>query len=196
MGTKSTFIVLILLFSFTGFSQNKINKNKPNEDITVNKEFDKDGNLIRYDSTYIYSWHSDSIHSFTPDSAFYNFSDIHEMRKKMQEQMEHLFSRDSSENKQFHHPFFSDDFFGRDIFDSQFFQNNFFSMDSLHHDMLTEIQKMIEEHNSFSKRNDLLKPRNLDSLHNDFMEKQRRFFQQKDSIYQEKENENSKSIEL
>jgi len=31
-----------------------ISGNQPKEDIKVNKEYDKDGNLIRYDSTYTY----------------------------------------------------------------------------------------------------------------------------------------------
>ncbi|MDM8160533.1 hypothetical protein QUH73_11965 [Labilibaculum sp. K2S] len=186
MRTKSVFFVLILLFSLSGFSQNKVTKTKPNEDIKVNKEFDKDGNLIRYDSTYVYTWSSDSCHQLTPDSAFYNFSDIHEMRKKMQEQMEHLFNRDSSGNEPFHHPFFNE----------YFYNNDFFSRDSSHNDILQKMEKMMEEHMNFSKEHNEKMHRNLDSLHNDFMKKQKRYFQQRDSIYRKNKSDNSKSLEL
>ncbi|WP_321318235.1 hypothetical protein [Labilibaculum sp.] len=196
MRTKSVFFVLILLFSLSGFSQNKINKTKPNEDIKVNKEFDKDGNLIRYDSTYVYTWSSDSCHHFTPDSAFLNFSDIHEMRKNMQEQLEQLFNQDSSGHKQFQHPFFNEDFFNDDFFNPQFFHNDFFSQDSSYNDLLQKMEKMMEERMNFSKGYNEKMHRNLDSLHNDFMKKQKRYFQQRDSIYRKHNKDKGKSIEL
>lgn len=36
-------------------------KTSPDEKISVQKDFDEDGNLIRYDSTYTFQWFSDSI---------------------------------------------------------------------------------------------------------------------------------------
>ncbi|PKQ66092.1 hypothetical protein BZG01_12075 [Labilibaculum manganireducens] len=196
MRTKYVFFVLILLFSLSGFPQNNNKKTKPNEDIKVNKEFDKDGNLIRYDSTYVYTWSSDSCQQITPDSAFHNFSDIHEMRKKMQEQLEHFLNQDSSGNNQFHHPFFNEDFFNDDFFDPQSFNNDFFSRDSSHNDILQKMEKIMEEHMYFSKGHNEKMDRNLDSLHNDFMKKQKRYFQQRDSIYWKHRNDKSKSIDL
>jgi hypothetical protein len=35
-------------------------KNQPKEDIKVNREYDEQGNLIRFDSTYTYNWSSDT----------------------------------------------------------------------------------------------------------------------------------------
>lgn len=188
MEIKSILSVLILLLSLSGFSQNK--------DVKVNKEYDDDGNLIRYDSTYVYSWSSDSTYHFPTDSSFFNFSDIHQMRKKMLEQMENIFNRDSSANKSFHHPFFNEDFFTKDFFDSQFFQKDVFSRDSSRNDFFEEMERMMDRHNNFSKEHYVEMHQNLDSLHNDFMKKQKRYFQKRDSIYQNQKKEQSKSIEL
>ena len=42
----------------------------PDEHIIVNKEYDDEGNLIRYDSTYIYKWQNDSIYGFPEGFEF------------------------------------------------------------------------------------------------------------------------------
>ena len=48
-------------------------KNAPKTDIKVNKEYDKDGNLIRYDSTYS-SYYSNILNdTILGDSIFNNF---------------------------------------------------------------------------------------------------------------------------
>jgi hypothetical protein len=181
---NSVLSVLILLLSLSGFSQSKDNKTSPNEDIKVNKEFDKDGNLIRYDSTYVYTYSSDTSLMTSPDSAFFNFSDIHEIREKMQDQLEQFYNKDSSNIKQFHHPFFSDDFFNPNLFDSEFFQNNFFSEDSLPNDIFKQLEDMWEERQNFSREHSTEMQKNLDSLHTEFMQKRKKYFEQRDSIYQ------------
>ncbi|GAA4806533.1 hypothetical protein [Litoribaculum gwangyangense] len=91
---KTLKIIPILFFSlvFNCYGQNKQkdnpNKIKPDENIQVNKEYDEQGNLIKYDSIYSYSYSSssklnDSIkmqfqrhfknHSFFNDAFFDNF---------------------------------------------------------------------------------------------------------------------------
>lgn len=57
---KILFIAAVLIF-FAGqiFAQDTI----PEEQIIVNKKYDKQGNLIQYDSTYVHQW------SFTGDST-------------------------------------------------------------------------------------------------------------------------------
>lgn len=184
MVRKSVLSALILLISLSGFSQSKDNKTKPNEDIKVNKEFDKDGNLVRYDSTYVYTYSSDSSFRISPDSAFFNFSDIHEMRKKMQEQLEQFYNKDSSNFKQFHHPFFSDDFFNPNMFNSDFFQNDFFSEDSLSNDIFKKLENMWEKRQNFSQEYNAEMQKKLDSLRKEFMLKRKNYFEQRDSIYQ------------
>lgn len=181
MVTKFTIFVLILLFPFAGFSQNKIKKAKPNENVKVTKEYDEAGNLIRYDSTYVRTWSSDSTHQFTLDSSF-DFSNIREMRKQMQEQFGHFFKRDSSGNESFQQSFFSDDFFDDNIFDSQFFHPDFFSGDSTHNNIREKIKEMMNEQKIFSKEQSQDIHRNIDSLHNDFMKMGKKYFKQRDSI--------------
>ena len=60
-------LALISLVLFTGVSmvqaQNK--KTTPEEKSIVNKEFDENGNLIQYDSTYVWQWNSDSTMNFS-----------------------------------------------------------------------------------------------------------------------------------
>ena len=45
-------------------NKSKEKKNNPDVNIKVNKELDNNGNVIRYDSTYTWSWSSDSDQSF------------------------------------------------------------------------------------------------------------------------------------
>ena len=49
-------------------NQDSLYNHIPQEKITVNKEYDKDGNLIRYDSTYSYSYSSTESHRMIMDS--------------------------------------------------------------------------------------------------------------------------------
>ncbi len=49
-------------------------KDKPDEQITVNKKYDENGNLVQYDSTYVHQWSSDSTLNFSFDHHF-NFGD-------------------------------------------------------------------------------------------------------------------------
>lgn len=76
------FILLFMLICglhLINKAQNKdINKNQPKEDIKVNREFDEQGNLIRFDSTYTYNWSSDStfVNSILPKD-FDRFFDDH-----------------------------------------------------------------------------------------------------------------------
>lgn len=42
----------------------------PDEQIIVNKQFDENGNMIGYDSTYIHQWSSDSTFQFSFDNHF------------------------------------------------------------------------------------------------------------------------------
>ena len=37
------------------------NQKLPQEKVTVNKEFDENGNMVRFDSTYVFSWSGDSL---------------------------------------------------------------------------------------------------------------------------------------
>ncbi|HAQ21545.1 MAG TPA: hypothetical protein DCR40_20290 [Prolixibacteraceae bacterium] len=55
------FFIMATCLVFNGLSQTGApKKNSPKEDFKVNREYDEQGNLIRFDSTYTYSWSSDS----------------------------------------------------------------------------------------------------------------------------------------
>ncbi len=95
------------------------NKNQPHEEVKVNKQYDEQGNLVGYDSTYVYSWSSDStLQAFPPQGGWMNFPGGGSFS----------FGNDSLA---FKNPFFGNDFFGKDMDD---FFSQFFSVpiDSLH----------------------------------------------------------------
>lgn len=66
MRSLTTFAIILICASTQVWAQ----KNAPNEKSTVKKEYDDNGNLIQYDSTYVWSWNSDSTLNFSPDGNF------------------------------------------------------------------------------------------------------------------------------
>ena len=70
-------IIILLSLSFCLFSghaqKTEKKKNSPDERISVKKEFDKDGNLIRFDSLRVYNWSSDSSFRFPMDEGWADF---------------------------------------------------------------------------------------------------------------------------
>ena len=60
------FLMLIPLITLQVWAQKK----SPEEKSIVNKEFDENGNLIQYDSTYVWQWNSDSTMNFSFDDNF------------------------------------------------------------------------------------------------------------------------------
>jgi hypothetical protein len=64
-------IALLPLFSEAQKTEKK--KNEPDEKITVKREFDKNGNLIRFDSLRVYNWSSDSSFKFPMDGGWKDF---------------------------------------------------------------------------------------------------------------------------
>ena len=108
----------------------------------VDKEFDENGNLIRYDS--IYSWTSndkfdnlslsnkDSLMQSFKSRFFSNFSGFENQG------FEDVFSQDSLFSKQF----FNDDFFGSN------FGNDFMDIDKLRQQMIERQKKFSEKYQS------------------------------------------------
>lgn len=90
----------------------KLNKN-PDERITVNKEYDENGNLIGYDSTYIHTWSSDTTVDFPfPDKDFFafrgGFPDLGKMMKQFFDDSTFFMpfgGMDDSFFRNFHQPF-------------------------------------------------------------------------------------------
>lgn len=107
--------IVIMLLSCDGQSKRE-NKNpqeisnQPQTEIKVNKEYDKDGNLVKYDSTYSYFYSNIEGDSVLRDSIFRDF--------KSQFNQQYLFSKD---------PFFNDFFFIDSLLPFDFYRDDFFS---------------------------------------------------------------------
>ena len=84
--------------------------NIPKKDIRVNKEFDKNGNLIKYDSTYSYYYSNIKNNSSLADSMFNKF--------RGQFQAQYPFSD---------RPFFDNFFFQDTLLKYDFYKKDFFS---------------------------------------------------------------------
>jgi hypothetical protein len=84
-------------------------KNSPKTDIKVNKEYDDQGNLIRYDSTYSYSYSNMDNDTIFNDSIFNVFRGHY---------IDHFLSSGD--------PFFKDFFFQDSIMKDEFFDDDFF----------------------------------------------------------------------
>ena len=86
------------------------NTHKPKTNIIVNKEYDEDGNLIKYDSTYSYYYSNIENDTILRDSIFNQF--------KSQFDEKYIFSND---------PFFNNFFYEDSTFYNEFFTEDFFS---------------------------------------------------------------------
>lgn len=139
-------LVVGLLSLGCGGQDNETKKNKKEETKTgvtkepkatwnVNKEFDENGNLIRYDS--IYSWSSNDAYNnhrlFNTDSLMQTF-------------------KSGFENKGFENAFVLDSIFSQHVFNDHFFGNNFgddiTDIDKLRQQMIAMQRKFLEQYQS------------------------------------------------
>jgi hypothetical protein len=132
---KRAIIISIVLFAVVNtFSQNKENETKksanhaiPQTNIKVNKEYDKNGNIIKYDSTYTSYYSNIESDSIMNDSIFNDF------KKNFNDK--YFFSNEPF----FNNYFFRDSIMRNDFNDKDFFYKEFRSnmeqMDKLFWDM-------------------------------------------------------------
>ena len=117
----------------------------------VDKEFDENGNLIRYDS--IYSWSSnskfDNLSSSDKDSLIQSFKSrfFNNYSGFENDGFSAVFSQDSLFSRQF----FNDDFFGSN------FGNEFMDIDKLRQQMIEKQKKFLEKYQS-----EFIKPEDKD----------------------------------
>lgn len=108
--------VTLILYSCNGQEKRVENDklsdviNAPKEDIKVNKEYDKDGNLIRYDSTYTYFYSKIEKKPFIEDSIFNNFRNMFDTNYPF-----------------LYKPFFNDLFFQDSLMKYDFYKEDFFT---------------------------------------------------------------------
>lgn len=68
-------ILFVIIFDSDNLQAQNKNESKPDVHINVNREFDKDGNITKYDSTYTWSWSSDGTQNIN-DTVFAKFPEI------------------------------------------------------------------------------------------------------------------------
>ncbi len=102
-------LVFILMFSVFASLQGWAQKNSPEEKSIVNKEFDENGNLIKYDSTYVWQWNSDSTFNFSFGDKFNFGKDFPGMFGEFFN--DSIFEQFGLRNDHFFQPFGDDDFF-------------------------------------------------------------------------------------
>jgi hypothetical protein len=142
---KSYIFLMALMFSVqlsVKAQKSKPHQTQPKEDIHVNREFDPNGNLIKFDSLYSYSWSGDtllfdSIHpwnfndpfknkfNFPPDSSFFDLPFFQGFDQNAFGPLSH--QQDSIINQfRLHHQFnFKNDSIGLNSFDMNDFVNQF-----------------------------------------------------------------------
>lgn len=112
------------------------NAEKPRGNWKVNKEFDENGNLISYDSTYVYSWSSgegDSLVMPNSDEIFRNFRQYFYGQPGTTGLL-NSFMNDSLYGES---DFFKDDFFSNRMM-SKHFQEQIRYMDSIRDNFLKQ----------------------------------------------------------
>ena len=138
-------LLIILFFSGSFFPVNAQNKketgppkdlSKPDVQIKVNKELDKDGNVIRYDSSYTWSWSSDGSQSFPSDF----FSDSNKADFFQPFENNFFFGNDFGENY-----FDSFEFTNDSVFNKHFSNPDINKLHNEMQKMLQQQQRMMEE---------------------------------------------------
>lgn len=106
-------LALITLILCVGLSMSQAQKKQPapEEKSIVNKEYDENGNLIQYDSTYVWQWNSDSTMNFSFGDSFNFGKDFPDMFGEFFS--DSIFEQFGLRGEPFSRPFGDDDFFGR-----------------------------------------------------------------------------------
>ncbi len=125
----------------------KTNNEKPEGSWTVNKEFDENGNLKSYDSTYTYSYSSIN-------------GDTIANQDEMQKRFQRFFGNDEMSSAMMQRFFNDSTSVGNDFFGSNFFQTGNFPeefqqqikrMDSIHQQMLKAYNSQLFQKNEERK---------------------------------------------
>lgn len=163
MNKNKTFFIAIIpilfasLVFFSFINKNDGTKNQPDIekdtiftnpkiDIKVNKEFDDNGNVIRYDSSYsyIYTYPNGNTEELNMDSIFNSFKPFFFDRGF--DIIHNPFNNFFDEDTFYQHHFFDDDFFMNQFENEMFhFEEMMHKMDSLRNLFLKEMYPDFEE---------------------------------------------------
>lgn len=138
MKSKWIFMFIVISLIFAGCNeQNDTNetnsvssKNEPKENIKVNKEYDQNGNLIRYDSTYSYFYSNIEGDKIAEDSIYQNFRKM--FKNTYPFSQKHYFDNMFFQDSLMKYDFYKDDFFANRFKQNmQHMDRLFWEMDSL-----------------------------------------------------------------
>ncbi len=133
---KSSILLALMFWISMSACEAQTQKENPAEQpkITtrVNKEYDENGNLIRYDSLYTYEFHSGNLSPEQLDSIFHAFQPVFNQHfNRFEPQLFHNFGHDS--------------LFFQQFFTPDFFQQQFMKQDSLLLEMMKEMDRIKNE---------------------------------------------------
>lgn len=138
--TWMLFIAVTLILSSCNGQKKQVENNNlsdakkaPTEDIIVNKEFDEDGNLIKYDSTYTYFYSNIENDTIAEDSIFTDFKNMFNIR--------YPFS---------YKPYFHDFFFQDSLMKYDFYKKDFFT--KRHRQNMEQTEKIFQEMDSIKNQ--------------------------------------------
>lgn len=187
---KKLLLTAQVLMTVYGITQAQEKQAIPEEKTIVNKEFDEDGNLIKYDSTFVWSWSGDSAFQFEfPMNGFFSGKDIPGFDESI---LDSVFSNQFSNHFFNFEPFANDEFFSQfqqqfsdSAFSQQFeffgdsasvfpfdaerlFLDKFFSkdFDAMH-------EKLLEQLNGMNSENPEFKSKEEEKAWNELLEKQK-----------------------
>ncbi len=127
------FIAAVIAIVYAAYAQKRTGEsNQPDEKIIVNKEFDEQGNLLRYDSTYSFQWFYDTTFTFP---GFRGWEDFFNQRKPFPDSfLSDSIMKSMPLFRDFPNRFFSDDWqpmpFRFGFPDSSFIRNFSFQLDT------------------------------------------------------------------
>ncbi|RKD87816.1 hypothetical protein [Mangrovibacterium diazotrophicum] len=134
-------VILVLAIDLVQ-AQTQESTKQPNEQSKVTREYDENGNLIRFDSTYVKSWSSDS--TMAPQ-------DIEQLQKQMEEMFSGSFGEDSDSFFGSPFPGSAKEFFqhfGQEYGDSTMnmpgFQSSFPDFEELHQQMMRHFGQLFQ----------------------------------------------------
>lgn len=120
--------------------EDSLNTNKPQTKIIVNKEYDENGNLISFDSSYSYFYTNVNQDSTFGDSSYTLFQEdfFNSFFKIQKSFLNDIFFEDSLLN----YDFYKDDFFSQRFrFNHERFDKLYHNMDSLKNNFFHEYEK-------------------------------------------------------
>lgn len=149
MKKQVSLLVLCMISGLVMAQESKSNK-QPNEQSKVTREYDEQGNLIRFDSTYVKSWSSDST---------INSLDLEQMQQELDRMFGNFFSGDTTGTRSRRIRSFDDQFFKQfgdsGTFSFPNFQDAFPDMEEMQRQMMESFDQLMQSDTALQTPDDL-----------------------------------------